>query len=225
MSERKIFFPLWRIGLSAVWRALGRPFDARYGVVTEGRRQPGEMQLVAGSPADAYEYAPSPVRAFWLSVGALRIDASRFAFIDYGSGMGRALILAGLLPYRRIEGVEIAGELNAIAGANIERNFPGGIAGGRFALHTTEATQYRIPSCPCVIYLFNPFGRDTLLKLADIIAASYAAQPRPIYVVYVNPTLRTLFEQRGFKPVGQSRLHRFLDRRIPSGSAIFRLHA
>ncbi|MCJ2034959.1 hypothetical protein MKK54_12090 [Methylobacterium sp. J-068] len=183
------------------------------------------MQIVGMNAANAHEYAPSPARTFWLSVGSLTLDPKRFTFVDYGSGMGRALLLAGKLSYGRIEGVEFASDLNAIASQNIATTFPAPEDRARFRLHTLDATDYRLPLEPCVIYLFNPFGPMLVERIADIILDSYRQAPREIYVVYVNPQNKASFERPEFQPVEGAWYAKYLDRRVPSGFAIYRLHA
>ena len=42
------------------------------------------------------------------------------AFVDLGSGKGKALLIAGMLTYERVVGVEIDGELAAEARRNVE---------------------------------------------------------------------------------------------------------
>ena len=52
---------------------------------------------------------------------ALDIDYSDFVFVDYGSGKGRTLLVAAEFPFKKIVGVEIAQELHAIAGKNVDQ--------------------------------------------------------------------------------------------------------
>lgn len=223
-SERRLREPVQRIVSDAVWRALGRPFDRRLGVRTEGRRQPEDMQTVGSNAASAYEYAPSPARTFWLSVGSLNIDMKQFTFIDYGSGMGRALLLAGKLPFKQVRGVEFARELNLVAQDNITAVFGSESARDRFSLDTIDAVEFEIPHCPCVLYLFNPFEARIVGQLADKILRSYRDAPREIYVVYVNPKFQDVFGREAFTPIEGPWYAKYFDRRVPSGFSIYRLH-
>lgn len=223
-NERQMLEPLGRIAATTLWRAVGRPFDKRTGVKTEGSLQPSELQIIGANAAHATEYSPSSVRTFWLSAGSLNIDPARFTFVDIGSGKGRALLLAAKLPYRRIEGVEFARDLNVIAARNIEVVFPAAEDRARFELHTVDAVDFAIPSGPCVLYLFNPFGPTLIAQVAQNILDSYRASPREIYVVYANPLHREAFEEGKFRPVEGPWYAKYLDRHVPSGFAIYRLH-
>lgn len=50
----------------------------------------------------------------------LDIRGAAEVFLDYGSGKGRALIMAAQYPFRRILGVEFSPQLSLIASQNIE---------------------------------------------------------------------------------------------------------
>ena len=223
-SERRLIGPLLRILSASLWRAVGRPFDRRLGTDTEAVRWPGEMQVVGPNAAQGCEYTASPARTFWLSAGSLRIEASRFTFVDIGSGKGRVLLLAAALPFRRIEGVEFASDLNAVAARNIARAVPDAAGRARFTLQTCDALDYAIPDGPCVVYLYNPFGAALVEALADNLMRAHRAAPREIYVVYVNPRHRAAFERLPFEPVEGAWYMKPFDARVPYGFAIYRLH-
>jgi hypothetical protein len=49
----------------------------------------------------------------------IRLTGSNEVFLDYGAGLGRAVILASMLPFRRVIGVEIWSALATRARENI----------------------------------------------------------------------------------------------------------
>ena len=67
------------------------------------------------------QYQPSEPALFDEMLSALPAAADGFTFIDLGSGKGRTLLMASSYPFRRIIGVELLEELNAIALENIAR--------------------------------------------------------------------------------------------------------
>src|SRR5262249_8796002 len=90
-----------------------RAFDARFGVDTAG-----EVRLTdAGIAAADAARGNLLYRAVWTSLccralEALQIDHSRFTFVDYGSGKGKAMLLASNYPYAKIVGLEYAPTLH-----------------------------------------------------------------------------------------------------------------
>ncbi len=70
---------------------------------------------------DGVFYKPSG----WLTLRRIlraRDVSSDDVFVDFGSGMGRILLLAVQYPFRRVVGVELSEELNEIAKANVAAN-------------------------------------------------------------------------------------------------------
>ena len=119
-----------------------------------------------------------------------RIDFTSFTFIDLGSGKGRALLLAAEYPFRRIVGVEVLAELHAIAEENLARlrETNGAVEAYSICL---DAREFEFPPDPLIVYLFNPFPAYVLAKVIGNLRASFARQPRPLYLIYNAP-----YEQR-----------------------------
>ena len=91
-------------------------YDVRHRVRTRGVVPVAELGLTR----DSIQYegiAPKTLRKALASLGPL----DGYTFIDLGSGMGRAVLVASEFPFRRIVGVEIAPELHAIAARNLRR--------------------------------------------------------------------------------------------------------
>jgi SAM-dependent methyltransferase len=124
-----------------------------------------------------------------LKTGSPDIDFSQFTFIDIGSGKGRALLLAAEYPFRRVVGVELLPELNSIAEENIRR-FPGQKrACGEIQTLCGDATEFSFPAEATLIFLFHPLPEAGLAKLLGNLDTSLRENPRPAYVIYVNPVL------------------------------------
>ena len=155
---------------------------------------------------------------------ALRIDFSRFVFIDLGSGKGRTLLLAAEWPFLRVEGIEFASELHHIAKKNIKAFVARRLGCQRITALHIDAAEYRIPDAPCVFYLYNPFGEPVLARVLDNIEASFERDPRPMYFVYLNPKHRHIFEHKSFvRPITRRWSPRVVDRIIsPEPLAFYR---
>src|SRR3954471_14240439 len=72
-------------------RSIDRRFDRRFGTDTSGIIAPSELRLEGEHAADACHYEPVQVPVFAAIMRDLPIDYARYAFVDFGSGKGRAL--------------------------------------------------------------------------------------------------------------------------------------
>jgi hypothetical protein len=132
------------------------------------------------------QYQPSEPVLFSEILDALPVAVNDFTFVDLGSGKGRTLLMASSYPFRRIIGVELLEELNAIALQNIAL-----YRGDRqkcfvIGSHAADARRFDFPAEPMVLYLFNPFPRHVWRDVLANLHASLAALPRPMYVIYHN---------------------------------------
>jgi SAM-dependent methyltransferase len=168
------------------------PFDRAHGTETSGFVS--EHKLPRDEPAStSVQYwgsaywgsQPSFVRA---AIAALP-SPQTFTFIDLGCGKGRALIVASEFPFRDIIGVELSPTLAKVARKNvqiIENRFPGRT---RIVVQERDASTFRFPSGNLVVYIYNPFGKEVLLKVVAALETALAAEHRDIYVIYMHPVL------------------------------------
>jgi len=96
-----------------------RAYDARHHVETAREEPLGDV----GVAADAVKAGNSFYRVTWgwlieKAMAELDIDASRYTFIDYGSGKGKAMLMASDHPFKSIVGLEYAPGLHEVAAAN-----------------------------------------------------------------------------------------------------------
>lgn len=162
-----------------VWRE--RRFDRRYGIDSGGIAPHPED--VAEHPAreDATRYQVTPPRRFRALMRALPIDRGRHTFVDLGCGKGRTLLLAEELGFRRVIGIEFSEELARVAERNAQAR-----GAGVEVVHG-DAGTYEWPAEPTVVYLFNPFVGAVMERTVRRLEESLAAQPRELWIVYLNP--------------------------------------
>jgi SAM-dependent methyltransferase len=160
--------------------AQNRLLDLMLGVSTRGHVS-GEWSFDAGNcPYSGCE---------WLSVRrALKdLHPSRSdVFIDLGSGKGRALLIAGLLPYKRVVGVEMDGQLCRLARDNIDRARPR-LRAGNVECVNANVLDWQIPDDASVIFMYNPFIDRTFYGVTERILASYDRNPRILHIIYQHP--------------------------------------
>ena len=134
-------------------------------------------------------YQPIEPQLFREIMSSLDIDFREFTFIDIGSGKGRALLLAAEYPFRRVIGVELLPELNAVAEENIRKFLDLDKEKECREVQTRcgDATESSFPAGPLVVFLFNPLPEPGLKKIVENLRASLQQNPRPAYVIYASP--------------------------------------
>ena len=159
-------------------------------------------------------YQPIPPEQFREMMSALldhlgpATDFSQFAFIDIGSGKGRALLLASEYGFRRIIGIELLPELDRVARENA-RAFPHRGTHSEIELHCGDATTFDFPAEPAVIFLFNPLPEVALRTVLGNLERSLRQNPRPVYVAYANPIFERTITSNPFL-VGMGGTHQYL---------------
>ena len=107
-------------------------------------------------------------------------------FVDLGSGKGRALLIAGRLPYGRVVGVDFDAELAQLAQNNVDRARPK-MRAGVVTCETANVLDWPFPDDASTVFLFNPFLGQTFRSAMARIFDSFDRNPRPIHIVYEHP--------------------------------------
>lgn len=167
--------------------AADRAFDAYYGTETAGEERLENLGIAAGDVARGNgRYRPVWSDVFHQALAALGLDCERFTFVDYGSGKGKALLLASDYPFEEILGVEYSPELHRIAEQNIERYRGREQRCQQLRSVCIDALRFEPPQKPLVCFFFNPFDDDTMRAVIERLVRSARAFRREIYVVYTN---------------------------------------
>lgn len=164
-------------------------FDARFGTDTSS------PVLERGQQPGVYFYVPTTASVIYNVLGTVPLEPNKFAFVDMGSGKGRALLVASEFPYAKIVGVELSTHLHQIAEANVKRFKPPSQQCAAFELHCMNVVDYDFGDEPLVLFLFDPFGRETLESVIANLETSLRATPREAYVVYICPRFEDVLGQ------------------------------
>lgn len=132
-------------------------------------------------------YEPIDYMTFHRVMKNIKIRPGKDVFLDYGSGMGRAVISAAMYPFRKIIGVELLSELITIAEDNIRKACTK-LKCKEIQLIKAAAETYSPPGDVTVFFLFNPFEGPILSSVLNNILISLLDSPRNIYLVYMPPT-------------------------------------
>jgi hypothetical protein len=168
-------------------RLVDREFDARHGVDTGGVTHLKGLGIPGTGWRDGVSHIAIDPDEFRQALDGLGVDLRRLTFIDLGAGKGRALLLASLYPFRRIIGIEFGAPLLATARKNIAGFKHPDQQCRDFELHEADATRFELPNEPGVLYLYDPFGLETMRKVAKATHASLLGAPRDFHVLYLNP--------------------------------------
>jgi predicted RNA methylase len=155
--------------------------------------------------AHATDYFPSSYLVLREAFSCVQTECRDAVLIDYGCGMGRALMVASKLPLKRIIGVELSQSLCVAAMENLERLYrKTGQINPSWSVVNCEASAFAIPEDANLIYLFNPFDAEILGRVVDNIMESLRNAPRKCTVIYANPVHESEFLSRAFgrRPTG-----------------------
>jgi SAM-dependent methyltransferase len=130
-------------------------------------------------------------------VARVPVQRETSGFLDLGAGKGRALLLAERCGFRRVIGVERSHAQCAVAERNISA-YRRRDATALIEVYRGDAATFEIPDDVNVIFLYNPFGPETILRVIQRIAESIARSSRSLYVVYQHPRFAEQFVAAGF---------------------------
>ncbi|MEM9411524.1 MAG: class I SAM-dependent methyltransferase [Planctomycetota bacterium] len=202
MGVAKSVYRFLHIGIGTY---IDRRFDKRFGTDTGGYTAPSELDVVAKDQEAAFEFLPTPERAFKHMIGQLTIEPADFTFVDFGSGKGRTLILAALHQFKQSIGVEFSERLSRIAQSNIQQLSRDAFDGDNIQAIHVDALEFEIPDGPCVLYFYSPFRSPIIDQVLENIRQSHSNKSRPIHIVYLDyvdsefPIPHQLLNQSPFK--------------------------
>ena len=161
-----------------------RLFDWKYGVETRSRVSLDELDISYDSKRFGRNYGPSDPVIFKEMLSCLKIKHEDFAFVDFGSGKGRAILMASEFPFKRIIGIEFSAALNDTARNNIRQYKSRTQKCRDLEVIESDATAYEIPNERAVLYFNNPFIEPIMAKCLENIRRSLEEHPREIFIAY-----------------------------------------
>jgi hypothetical protein len=173
-----------RVRHAASWlkRRAIEAIDRRYGVSTSDFVYLDDLSLPI---ENRVWHDPSDWFALRRALRRLHIGRDD-VFVDYGSGLGRAVLIAATLPFRRVMGVELAREMTEIARANVQRN-QRRLRASAVEFVVSDATAWEMPPDVTVAYFYCPFTGDIFERVIANLLASVDRHPRPLRLVYNYP--------------------------------------
>ncbi|MGH9513468.1 MAG: class I SAM-dependent methyltransferase [Terriglobales bacterium] len=179
-------------------------FDRTHGVETEGDfagcTYLSDLDITSPNWIEGHNYVPIERDRFDRILNALDIPFEEYTFVDLGSGMGRALLLASEYPFKRIIGLEFSPQLHGRAEENIRRYRSPNQRCKAIQSRNEDLACFSPPPGPLVLYLFDPCQARILNSLLPKIGQSLIADPRPLFLVYVafRPEHEEMFASAGY---------------------------
>jgi len=147
------------------------------------------------SNSQCMNYEPLPYWHIKRILSALHLTPGVDVFLDYGSGKGRAVVVAALVPLKRVVGVELLNDLSLVAIDNIN-SAASRLKCSDVEIETVDAADYVLPSDVTHIFLFNPFHGSVLQAVLGQVRESWLQHPRKITIAYIlPPTLENLLDE------------------------------
>ncbi|VAX36626.1 hypothetical protein MNBD_PLANCTO02-2053 [hydrothermal vent metagenome] len=170
-------------------------FDKRFNVETSGLMKPDEMQIPDDRLEHTVEYSPTSANRFGWLLSNLPVDLSQYTFIDFGSGKGRALLMASEFPFKQVVGIEFARELHETALKNIQSFRSRKRQCNSVQSFNQDATEFQFPDDPLVLFFFNPFSAEILKQVLNNLQSSLDKTPRDVIALYYNPLHANVFQE------------------------------
>jgi len=124
----------------------------------------------------------------------LRPQTEEEVFIDYGCGLGRAVILAAMLPFKRVMGVEISTTVSERARENLTR-CRGKLRCSDVQIVTADAMIFKVPADATTFFFNNPFAGTVLRTVLTKIKESYGERCREIKLLCYLPPISAFEDQ------------------------------
>lgn len=171
--------------------------ELKYRIDTTAAINVSRLKLKGNQLKHATEYMP--VNYFTLETLLERIPdiAKKGIFLDIGCGKGRAMCVAAMHGYKRVEGIDFAKELLDAA----EKNLAGIKKRNpviNYNLLWGDVNSLSIDERVSTIFLFNPFDEVLMKQVIRKINNSLAKRPRCLFVLYCTPMYEELFFEEGF---------------------------
>lgn len=158
-------------------------YERRFGIVSDMEILNDQLGITDMS---CHDYLATGYLRFRQLMKHIEIRDGEDVFLDFGSGMGRAVILAATYPFRKVIGVELVTDLHVRAGENVRRALKR-VRCRDIELYNVDARTFPIPADVTVIYMWNPFAGEVLRQVCANIRQSIIDSPRTLTVLHLSP--------------------------------------
>jgi SAM-dependent methyltransferase len=162
-------------------RVLGGITERRLGVQTAGTVG---AEALGYTDEETHPYQPAEWRALARAFPRGMVSETD-VFVDLGSGMGRAVLMATQFPFRRVIGVELSPQLHQVAVENLEQARIE--KRDRVEFICDDVREYQVPDDVTFVFMYNPFSGEVFDGAMRQVFESYDRKPRQLRIVYRFP--------------------------------------
>ena len=184
--------------------------ERKYGIKSTGTDQVKGIKVTEDILTHAEQYQGANYFLLEKMFEFLHQESSAKKIIDFGCGKGRILAVAAFYGFNEIKGVEISDELATDAEQNInliKPNYPL----TKFEIVKQNAADYLIDDTISVFFFFNPFDEVIMLQVVKNILNSLKKNDREIFIGYINPVHKEIFQSAGFIEVFHLQKYLYLE--------------
>ena len=178
-------------------RVFDAPREQLFFVPTKEPAALSSMKIASPNRAYGHDYRPIPCKVFDWALDQVQEDFSKFTFVDYGAGKGRAMLLAAEHPFAAIAGVEFAAELHDNAQMNIAQYPRSKMRCRNVECVLVDAVEVGPPVGASVHFFFDPFAREVFAEVLNNLVMAYRLKPRRLYLILVDPVATDLVDASG----------------------------
>jgi SAM-dependent methyltransferase len=173
-------------------------FDLQHGIDTSSIVKVADLDVSEDIRKHSVRYEPTRVWLFDNILNQLPIAYENYIFVDFGSGKGRALLLASKFPFKKIVGIETSPGLCKIARENILKYKDKDQKCNDISCLCLDVRDFEIIKENTLFHLYNPFDEHVMGTVLSNIENSLRRYPRIIFFIYTNPKHREVIEGAGF---------------------------
>jgi SAM-dependent methyltransferase len=166
-------------------------FDFKYGTKTYKRISLQKLNIPFETKEKGFYHVPTQPKSFKKVLTKIEINDDD-VFVDFGSGLGRVLIMAAQLNIKNIVGVEFSHELCELAEKNITRYYRKRTKNANINIVCTDATLFPINNDYTIFYFFHPFNEEIFEKVLNNICNSYLSKTRILHIIYHGSNLTNI---------------------------------
>jgi SAM-dependent methyltransferase len=170
----------------------------QHGTDTSSKVKIADLDVPENIRKHSVRYEPTCIWLFDHILNQIQIIHEDFVFIDFGSGKGRALLLASKFPFKKIIGIETSPKLCKIARENILKFKSTDIQCRDISCLCIDARDFEIINHNAIFYLYNPFDEQVMDTVLSNIGNSLRKYPRKIFIIYINPKHSDVIDSADF---------------------------
>jgi len=171
-------------------------FDHYYGTDTIEIIELDKLDIASDNKPFGMRYEVTRARPLKKLLRALDLPKDG-VLVDFGSGKGRVLMVAGEYGFKNVIGVEFSHELCEAARHNLAKFQEKVGRNLEVEIQEMDVVDYAVRPDENIFFMFNPFDVGIVDTVVDKIARSVERHPRKVWLIYQYPEFRSAIDANG----------------------------